>query len=194
MNRKIIIVEGYLASGKSTFARQLSGMIHVPCLVKDTFKSALCEHVPVMNRRESSLFSAVTFDAMMYVTERMCEAGYPVMLEGNFVPAGVKAVDEAGRLKQLIDTYGYTSLDFKFSGDTKVLYQRFMEREQTSERGQANKLGFTVPYSQFDQWCHNFDDFNVGGKVIKVDTTDFNAVEFGIYNEAAREFISHAAI
>lgn len=51
-----------------------------------------------------------------------------------------------------------------------------------------------MPYSQFDQWCHNFDDFNVGGKVIKVDTTDFNAVEFGIYYEAAREFISHAAI
>ena len=41
MNKKIIIVEGYLASGKSTFAKRLSEQIKIPCLIKDTFKMGM---------------------------------------------------------------------------------------------------------------------------------------------------------
>lgn len=191
LSKKIIIVEGYLASGKSTFALQLSKHINVPYLIKDTFKTALCESITIANRDESSTFSAVTFDAMMYVTERMFETGRPVIIEGNFVPAGVKKVDEAGVIRQLIDNYGYDSLTFKFVGNTQILYKRFIEREETLERGQANKIGSVVSYDVFDGWCHNLDSFDVGGKIVRVDTTDFDSVDFEGYFEAARQFMSY---
>ena len=190
MNKKIIIIEGYLASGKSTFALQLSKALNVPYFMKDTFKIELCKNISITNRNESSLFSAVTFDAMMYVTERIFETGGPIIIEGNFVPGGVKKVDEAGAIKHLIDKYGYTSLTFKFIGDTQVLYQRFIDREKTIERGQANKIGMDVSYDTFSQWCHNFDDFNVSGKTIQVDTTDFSSVNFNTYIESAKQFMS----
>lgn len=132
MNKKVIIIEGYLASGKSTFALQLSKQINVPYLVKDTFKIALCEKVSITNRDESSIFSAVTFDAMMYV----------------------------------------------------------MEREKTFERGQVNKIGVDVPYDVFDKWCRNLDNFDIGGEIVRVDTTDYNTVDFNHYIEFARQFIS----
>ncbi|MEY8518022.1 hypothetical protein AALC25_14185 [Lachnospiraceae bacterium 29-84] len=103
MNKKIIIIAGYLASGKSTFALKLSKLINVPYLVKDTFKMALCKNISIADRKESSLFSAVAFDGMMYVAERFFETGNPIIIEGNFVPRGVKKVDEAGVLKQLMD-------------------------------------------------------------------------------------------
>lgn len=190
MDKKIVIIEGHLASGKSTFARQLSKSINVPYLIKDTFKMALCKNVSITNKDEKSLFSAVTFDAMMYVIERMFETGNPIIIEGNFVPAGVKYVDEAGVIKELINEYGYTPLTFKFTGDTRILYKRFIEREQTIERGQANKIGIDVPYETFDKWCHNLDNFNVGGKIIRVDTTDFNTIDFNNYIEEVRKFLS----
>lgn len=163
-NKKIIIIEGYLASGKSTFALRLSEFINVPYLIKDTFKIALCKNASVTNRNESSLFSLVTFDAMMYVAERMFEAGYPIIIEGNFVPAGVKKVNEAGVIRKLINEYGYDSLTFKFTGNTQILYKRFVEREETVERGQVNKIGSDVIYNDFDTWCHNLDEFDVGEK------------------------------
>ena len=190
MNKKIIIIEGYLASGKSTFALKLSESINVPYLIKDTFKIALCQNVSVENREESSIFSAVTFDAMMYVTERMFETESPIIIEGNFVPAGLKKTDEAGVIRQLIGKYGYSALNFKFTGNTQVLHKRYTEREKTPERGKVNTMGFDVPYDMFDTWCHNLDDFNAGGKIIRVDTTDFDAVDFNKYIEMAREFIS----
>lgn len=190
MNKKIIIIEGYLASGKSTFALHLSKSIKVPYLVKDTFKTALCKNISIADRKESSLFSAVTFDAMMYVTERIFETGNPIIIEGNFVPGGVKKTDEAGVIKQLIDKYEYTSLTFKFMGNTKILHKRFIDREKTVERGQANKIGADIPYDIFDQWCHNFDHFNVGGEIVQVDTTDFTKIDFNTYIESARQFMN----
>jgi len=189
MNKKLIIIEGSLASGKTTFALRLSRQLQVPCLAKDNFKTALCRQVPVMDRKTSSLFSAVTFDAMLYAAERMCEAGYPVILEGNFVPAGVKPVDEAGRLKKLIATYEYEALDFKFSGNVELLYKRFLERENTPERGAANRIGTDVPFHQFETWCSNLEGFHVGENIIRVDTSDFAAVDFDSYIEIAREFL-----
>lgn len=99
VNHKVIIIEGYLASGKSTFALKLSQSLKIPYFIKDTFKIALCENITVDGRTESSRFSAVTFDAMMYAAERLFEAGYPVILEGNFVPEGVKKIDESSKIR-----------------------------------------------------------------------------------------------
>ena len=189
MNKKIIIIEGYLATGKSTFALQLSKALNIPYFIKDTFKIALCKNIAVTSRTESSVFSTVTFDSMMYVAERILETSSPVIMEGNFVPAGVKKVDEAGAIKHLIDRFNYTSLDFKFMGDTRVLHQRFLEREKTAERGEVNKIGMDVPYDTFNQWCHNLDGFDIGGETIRVDTTYFPDVNFNTYINLAKEFM-----
>ncbi len=63
-------------------------------------------------------------------------------------------------------------------GETSVLHKRFIERVNTVERGQANKIGFEVDARDFDRWCHNLDAFDVGGIIMEVDTTDFSKVEF----------------
>lgn len=169
----------------------MSKQINVPYLIKDTFKIALCENITVTDRKENSRFSTVTFDAMMYVVERMLETGSPIIIEGNFVPAGVKKVDEAGVIRRLIDQYGYDSLTFKFTGNTQVLHKRFVEREETAARGHVNKIGSEVLYEDFNQWCHNLDSFDIGGKVVEVDTSDFDLVNFDSYYELAWQFISN---
>lgn len=190
MENKLIVIQGYLAAGKSTFARQLSTALKVPCFVKDTFKSALCESIELASREESSRFSAVTFDGLLYIAEQMLEAGQPLILEGNFTPPGVKKKDEAGALQALLRRYHCRSLAFRFTGDTRVLFQRFTARENSPERGKANTMG--VPFSQadFDGWCHNLDDFTLGGETIEIDTTDFSAVDFEQYLTSARRFLN----
>ena len=192
MKPHIIIITGYLAAGKSTFARRLSEVINVPCIVKDTFKSALCASIDVDSREESSRFSAVTFDAMMYVAERHIETGCPIIIEGNFVPYGIKKTDEAGVLKALIDKYNCRSLTFKFIGDTQILHRRYIERDKLPERGKVNAMLGEIPHNDFDRFCHNLDGFNIGGEVIEVDTTDFGNVNFEQHIETARAFLRRA--
>ncbi|MCL2055986.1 MAG: ATP-binding protein [Oscillospiraceae bacterium] len=189
MKSHIIIITGYLAAGKSTFARRLSEAISVPCIVKDTFKNALCASVDVDSREESSRFSAVTFDAMMYVAERHIETGCPIIIEGNFVPYGVKKTDEAGVIKALIEKYNCRSLTFKFVGGTRILHKRFIERDILPERGQANMMGYEPSYDEFDLWCRNLDGFDLKDSIVMVDTTDFGMVNFEKHIETAREFL-----
>ena len=105
MNKKIIVIEGYLASGKSTFALELSQALRIPYLIKDTMKNTMCRNVTIENRAESSRYSLVTFDAMMYVVERLFECGLPVIIEGNFAPTGQKKVDEQGMINELVQKY-----------------------------------------------------------------------------------------
>lgn len=65
-----------------------------------------------------------------------------------------------------------------------------MEREKTVERGQVNKIGMDVPGDVFDKWCHNLDNFDIGGEIVRVDTTYFNTVDFNHYIEFASQFLS----
>lgn len=189
MDNKMIVIEGYLAAGKSSFAEKLSQALKVPCLIKDTFKTALCSTVVMEDRKQSSRFSAITFDGMLYVAERLLEVGCPLIMEGNFVPAGVKDRDEADAIRRVLEKYNCKSLTFKFTGDTNVLHRRFAEREESPERGQANRIGSAVSYEDFDRWCHNLDSFNLGGKVVRVDTTDFDKVDYEVMIETARQFM-----
>ena len=191
MNRKIIIIGGYLAAGKSEFARRVSQAIGIPYLIKDTLKTALCASVPITNSADSSRFSAVTFDAVMYVAERLLEVGFPIIIEGNFVPVGVKKTDDAGVIKTLIGKLDCRSLTFKFMGDTRVLYERYIERDKTPERGDANRDFTEVTFADFDRYCHRLDDFSVGGQTVLVDTTSFDAVDFARHIDTARHFIKH---
>ena len=106
------------------------------------------------------------------------------------VRGGCQKIDKSGVLKQLIDKYSYTPLTFKFTGDTQILYKRFVDREKTVERGGVNKIGEDVPYDSFNQWCHNLDDFNVGGEIVPIDTTDFAKVDFNTYVESVKKFLN----
>ena len=189
MRSYIIIITGYLAAGKSTFARRLSEATGVPCIIKDAFKSALCASVNVDGRAESSRFSAITFDAMMYVAERNIETGCPIIIEGNFVPYGIKKTDEAGVIKALINKYNCQSLTFKFIGDIQILHKRFIKRDVLPERGQVNMLDYEPSLDEFKLWCHNLNAFSVGGEVIEIDTTDFHLVNFEQRIETARYFL-----
>jgi len=129
---------------------------------------------------------------MMYVTERLIETGHPIIIEGNFVPAGIKKVDEAGAIIALLDNYACEPLTYMFKGETHVLYRRYIERDKTPERGDANKDFAEVPYDKFDGYCHNFDNFSVGGEIVEVDTTDFGKIDFGGHIERARLFLNSA--
>jgi len=192
MNRKIIIIAGYLASGKSTFARRLSKELNVPCFVKDTFKSAICVGIEIAGREESRRFSAATFSAIAYVAERFMETGHPLILEGNFVLSASGKANEADVLAQLIEKYDYRSLTYIFQGDMHVLCDRFNAREKLPERGQANLMFAELSYEDFKKYITPLGDFTVGGKIVKIDTTNFESVDFARHIETARVFVREA--
>ena len=120
-------------------------------MIKDTFKSAICKNIPITNRQEGRRFSAATFDAIAYVTERLMETGYPLIIEGNFEMGGFMKTNEGEKIRLLIKKYDYQSITFIFWGDIRVVCDRFNKREHLPERGQANQIFTELTYEDCEK-------------------------------------------
>jgi len=190
MTKKIIIIAGYAAAGKTTFAKGLMSELAVPYFAKDEVKIALDRNFAVANRNDSKRLSAIAFDAMEFVIERFMEAGQPIIVEANFVMnpnhGGIK---EGDALRRLIDKYGYSVLTYIFLGDMPKLYERFAARNVLPSRGDANKMWGDFTFDDYVEFSTPLGKFNIGGEIVKIDTTDIGSVDFSKYIQVAKSFL-----
>ena len=116
------------------------------------------------------------------------KAGQPFILENN-----VEYSSEHG-IKKLLEQHQYSALTITLTGDYKVIYRRFLERESSPDRHRGHVVNDcypekkesdlktpnakTVSYENFARGIEQrgFDVFCVDGRQIKVDTTDFSKV------------------
>ena len=82
--RKLILIVGELAAGKSTLANHLAARYGIPAFTKDRIKELLCDGIGFQNREENLKLSFVTFDLLFHVFECFAAVGAPLILESNF--------------------------------------------------------------------------------------------------------------
>ena len=190
MNKKIIIIAGYCATGKTTFAANLSQKLGIPYFSKDLIKIALSRSFPVESRADSKRLSAIAFDAMAFTVERFMEVGLPLIIEANFVMReNHNGLKEGDALLSLITHYGYRSLTYIFLGDLSTLYKRFSVRDVLPERGVANKMWGEYTFENYTRDNVHLNEFNIGGEIVKIDATDLDAVDFCKHIKVAYTFL-----
>ena len=169
MDKVIIFVSGLLAAGKTTFSEYLSYKFHVLLINKDYVKEILCDTVGFTNREENLKLSNATHQLMRHVAENSMKIGLPIILESNFNP------DDAKYFENEIQKYNYTPITIQFTGDKKILFERFMERWENRHWGHKS---FEPSWEMFESQQEGWERFNVGGEKLIVDTTDFNNVDY----------------
>ena len=189
-NKKIIIIAGPSAAGKTTFAAELSKRLAIPYFSKDMVKIAINQSIPVENREDSRRLSAAAFDVIAFVTQRMMEVGRSLIIEANFVMhENHNGLKEGETLQALVNQHNYTPLTFILTGDWQVLYKRFVERDALPQRGVANKHWGEHVFEDFAKINAGLAKFNIGGRLVKIDTTDMIAQDFEKYIETAYAFL-----
>ncbi len=184
MRKTIIMVAGYVAGGKSTFARMLAERLNLPVFIKDTMIQVMREHITAENRDEKKKISNATRGTMAYIAERLMITGTSFILESNFIK-----FDE-DMLRRLIEKYEYNALTYVFVGDLRVIHKRFIERDNSPERDPANRIGGLLDdFALFKQSIKPLGDFDAGGKIIKVDTTSFENVDFEAHLQEAIDYM-----
>ena len=94
-------------------------------------------------------------------------------------------------IKELIKKYKYQSLTFLMVGDLKILHKRYLKRDNTPERDRANRSEGTFnDYNKFEIAVKPLGEFNVGDKIIEIDTSNFNIIEFDKYIKEAEIFLN----
>ena len=200
-----ILVTGMPAAGKSTMAEIMSERLKLPVVSKDAIKELLFDNVGFQSREEKVNLGIVSMRIMYNAAGQLMKAGQPFILENNF------EASEHG-IENLLEKYHYSALTVTLTGDYKVIYQRFLERENSPDRHRGHVVNDcypekkknnlktlkvkTISYENFVCGIEKrgFDAFCVDGKQIKVDTTDFSKInmeELFSQIKAWREEILH---
>ena len=82
--KKLILVCGDLACGKSTFCGQLSRRFDIPVFYKDTIKEVLGDTIGFANREENLKLSVATFGLLRHIFLQSADLGHDLILESNF--------------------------------------------------------------------------------------------------------------
>ena len=182
-----ILLAGMPATGKSTMAKVLSKRLKLPAISKDSIKELLFDNVGFQSRAEKVNLGIASMEIMYYTAGQLMKAGQPFILENNFESS------EKG-MKNLVEKYQYSALTLTLTGDYKVIYQRFLERESSPDRHRGHVVNDCYPEEKDNHLrisnaktisCEDFvrgmeqrgfNAFCVDGRQIRGDTTDFSKI------------------
>ena len=184
-----ILVTGIPAAGKSTMAEAISERLKLPVISKDAVKELLFDNVGFQSREEKVNLGIAGMEIMYYVAGQLMKAGQSFILENNFEYSSEQGI------KKLLEKYQYSVLTITLTGDYQVIYKRFLERESSPDRHRGHVVNDCYPEKKennlkelkakpisYENFVHGierrgFDAFGVGGRQIKVDTTDFSKID-----------------
>ena len=160
--RKILLIGGDLASGKSTYSRFLSEKLNVTLINKDILKEILGDNFIAKNRDENLKLSITSFQLIEYFIKTSKEN---LIIESNFKQ------HEINRLSKFIEENEFLTL--RFTGDNEILHRRFMER-LSKNRHYVHKSQDFTNINDFIEVLNELRSVNYFGDVIDVISTDYD--------------------
>lgn len=169
-------------------AEAVSERLKLPVISKDTVKELLFDNVGFHSREEKVNLGIASMEIMYYVARQLMKTGQPFILENNF-----EYSSESG-MKNLLENYPYPVLTITLTGDYRVIYRRFLERESSPDRHRGHVVNDCYPEKKetnretakarpvsYENFVHGieqrgFDAFCVDGRQIKIDTTDYSKI------------------
>lgn len=185
MSQKLIIIAGASATGKTNYAEYLSVNLSIPLFCKDIIKELIYTgfQMPIDNSDTVKKYGACAYSVLFYVAECMIKSKCDFVLESNFVERSGQIITE------LVDKYNYECMTVMFDAPTKVLHQRFLEREQNGQRHEGLGIGIYDDYEAFERNALPQRKFEFKGKFFRVDTTDFQNVDYEVITREVQRFL-----
>ena len=162
--KKLILIGGVLAGGKSTFSHIVGERFSVPVINKDRLKEILGDNIPTVNREQNKKLSVISFELMMYLAG--CE-GNALILESNFKDY------ELLELTELTESSGMDVLSVFLDGEDGILHSRFIKRLSENRHPVHKSQDFTR-IEDFTDTLNELRRAVYPGEVIRVDCTDFS--------------------
>lgn len=161
--KKLILIGGVLASGKSTYSQIIKEKYHLNVINKDNLKEILGDNIYAKNREENKVLSLISFQLMMYLLENNQNT---IVLESNFKP------NEMAIIKKNCEKLNYQVLSLVFDATDQILHQRFLKRLNQSRHYVHKSQDFTQ-IEDFKKTLDELRKVQYFGKIIKVNCDDF---------------------
>lgn len=164
--KKIIIVTGALATGKSTYSNILSKRYNIPVLNKDDIKEKLSDIFGFSNREENLKLSHATYEVMKYSLNKTIESNSSIILEANF------HTEEVEELVKILDSSSYDYIFLVLSADIDILYDRYIKRSK--ENRHPCHLSGIKSYDEFKNYIEINNEIEYPTNNIRINANDFS--------------------
>ncbi len=165
--KKLLLITGDLATGKSIFGEILSKRYSCPALFKDKVKELLADRIGFADREENRRLSLAAVELMTHCFEAMAVSGGDLILEANFKE------DELRKISELTKKYSYKTLTLIMRADMDIIYKRFVGRIENENRHPAHISGFDG-YESLKHYIDIGRKQAAFGDMVEVDATDFS--------------------
>ena len=165
--KKLLLITGDLACGKSTFGRILSKRYNTVMLCKDTFKEALGDTIGFSNREENLKLSKAAVELMTLLFAECAVLNKDLILEANF------RTHELEKLHAIAAEHGYDVLTLVFRGNNRILHERFLHRISHENRHPVHVIGDILAFEAFVPYIEKARGEFVPGETLLVQADDF---------------------
>jgi len=166
--KKLLLITGDLACGKTTFAKLLSKRYDTNLYFKDSLKELLGDVIGFSDRAENLKLSKAAVRVMIHIFSEFAPLGKNLILEANF------RTDELERLHAIAGDHGYDVLTLVFHGEPEVLYERFLHRISYENRHPVHIIGDFLEYENFVPYIQKAREAAVPGAILKICADDFD--------------------
>lgn len=161
--RKLIVIGGDLATGKSTFSRSIGKIFNLTVINKDKLKEILGDEFFAANREENLKLSRASFDIIEYLVRAERET---LIIESNFKQS------EMDRLEAIVSELNLDVLSLKFYGETATLHKRFLSRLD-GDRHYVHRSQDFSDEKAFERCLNELRSVRYLGEVVEVNASDF---------------------
>lgn len=184
----IIIVTGRPAAGKSTLAKWLSQELKLPSVSKDSIREELFDRLGWKDRKWAQELGKASVDMMFYFARAELQVGHSLIMDNSFYPPVSNP-----RFQALKEQYHAESIQIVCDSDRETLFQRFKSRADSDNRhpGHGDQDVLEDLYVYLTDISSQVLD--IGGYVIKVDTTEFSTVDYQEILKQAKELLSEVS-
>ena len=180
--KKLLLITGDLATGKSGFAGILSGRYDAVVMYKDKIKEVLGDTVGFSDREENLKLSRATVELMTYGFSELAALGKDAILEANFKEG------EMVRLHEIAEKAGYEVLTLLLQADVDLLYRRFVNRIENENRHPVHISGFEG-YESFKTYIERGRQEKCLGRTLLIDANSFDYQSDGAILSEIDEFM-----
>ena len=166
--KKLLLIMGDLAAGKSTFSELLSKRYQVNVFGKDTIKEVLGDTIGFSNREGNLKLSKATMELMFFLFEKFSALEKPLILESNFHTA------ELERLQKIAAEHGYDVLTLVLRGDVDDLHGRYLNRMKNENRHPVHLSTTLDVYEDFKGYIEWSREEEIPGEMLIIDASDFS--------------------
>ena len=166
--KKLLLIMGDLATGKSTFAKILSQRYDTNVFFKDSIKEVLGDTIGFSNREENLKLSKATMELMFFIFSEFGKLNKNLILESNFHTA------ELERLHELAQEYNYEVLTLILRGDVEILHKRYLNRMQNENRHPVHLSTTLDVFDDFKGCTEYLRSAKILGSIVNVNADDFS--------------------